>query len=164
MILVARVTSQQHRRIFQLCGYFDTRKCGNILNASPSVRTNQRKTTKSRLIRYIDKANKNISMRRSASHYARKLIGPIRVTLIDIHDSMSSLLRGAHTWSCQNVKAEPRRNSIRRILSMASKFLAGMAQPNGASATPFSKPIAALLSYLSPSKYRKENSSDTPGV
>ena len=47
---------------------------------------------------------------------------------------------------------------------MASKFLAGIAQPNGASATPFSKPIAALLSYLSPSKYRKENSSDTPGV
>ena len=42
---------------------------------------------------------------------------------------------------------------------MASKFLAGIAQPNGASATPFSKPIAALLSYLSPSKYRKENSS-----
>ena len=115
MILLARVTSQQHRRSFQLCDYFDTRKCGNILNATPSDRTNQRKTTKSRLIRYIDKANKNISMRRSASHYARKLIGPIRVTLIDIHDSMSSLLRGAHTWSCQNVKAEPRRNSIRRV-------------------------------------------------
>jgi hypothetical protein len=47
---------------------------------------------------------------------------------------------------------------------MASKFLAGITQPHGASATPFLKPIAALLSYLSPSKYRKENSSDTPGV
>jgi len=47
---------------------------------------------------------------------------------------------------------------------MASKFLAGITQPHGASATSFLKPIAALVSYLSPSKYRKENTSDTPGV
>jgi hypothetical protein len=43
------------QKIFQLCDYFGTRKCSNILNATPSDRTNQRKTTKSRLIRYIDK-------------------------------------------------------------------------------------------------------------
>ena len=47
---------------------------------------------------------------------------------------------------------------------MASKFLAGIAQPHGASATSFLTPIAAFVSYLSPRKYRKENTSDTPGV